>query len=311
MSERAAHRVRRLISLLPMLKQGETVKLSDLAIAVGCDVDDIVADLATLTMCGVPPFTPFDMIDLDIDGDTVTVYIEAPALDRPIKLTAREALALSAALDAAGYGRETPLRAKLLATATEGVSIDELGRTLRAGTAPGGLADVYATLAAAADEHDKVRITYFTGSTGRVGERVVQPWALVNRNGIWYLVALCEGVGEERVFRLDRIRAVTRLGERFTPPTLVPLAVMPEPDGQPVADVRFAKGATLPDARGWPGAVIEPRPDGTTMVRVPYQSASWVARRVVAMLGDAEVLAPAEVRAAVRGLAETILTHAR
>ncbi|MDP2299617.1 MAG: hypothetical protein Q8M55_02765, partial [Actinomycetota bacterium] len=60
------------------------------------------------------------------------------------------------------------------------MSTDDLERTVRAGAAPGGIADLYATLAAAADEHEKVRITYFTGSTGRTSQRVVHPWALVN-----------------------------------------------------------------------------------------------------------------------------------
>lgn len=295
-----ATRAGRLLALLPMLKKGETIALSELAAAVGCEPSEVAADLSTLTMCGVPPFTPYDMIDLVIDGDTVTVYAEAPGIDRPLRLTLAEARALGAALDAAGYEADARLRDKLRGAAASAVSLDELEHTVRASAGPGGLADTYSILAAAAEAHEKVHIHYFTGSTGNVSERTVQPWALVNRLGVWYLVALCEAVHEERVFRLDRIFNARPLGETFQPPSLVPFGVTPAPDGLPVATVRFAAGTTLPDAQSWPGATFTDEPDGSTLVTVPYQTESWIARRVMAYLGGAEVMGPASLRAAVR-----------
>lgn len=302
-----ATRARRLLALLPHLRRNETIPLARLAAAVGCTPAEVAADLTTLTMCGVPPFTPFDMIDLLIEGDSVTVNLEAPGIERPLRLTIAEARALGAALDAAGFAPRSALRQKLLAVAADSVSTDELERTVRAGAAPGGIADLYATLAAAADEHEKVLITYFTGSTGRTSQRVVHPWALVNRLGTWYLIALCEGVGEERVFRLDRIRDALGTGEPFTPPTMVEYAVTPGPEHLPVAEIRFAPDAVLPDTRSWPGVVFETLGDGSTIARMPYQTVSWIARRVTARLGEAEALGPAEVRDAVRTLAETLL----
>jgi predicted DNA-binding transcriptional regulator YafY len=259
-------------------------------------------------MCGVPPFTPFDMIDLDIDGDAVTVYIDPPALDRPVRLTVPEARALGAALDAAGYAPDSALRRSLLEISSATVPAEDLERTVRTGTAAGGLADLYSTLALAVDENAKVRITYLTGSTGRVSDRVVHPYALVNRLGVWYLVALCEQAAEERVFRLDRIRSAVPTGEEFTPPDRVPLSVTPETERLPVAEIRLATGAPVPDDRTWPGVVLEPAPDGSITAFVGYQSVAWIARRVVAYLGQAEVVGPPEVREAVAELAATMLT---
>lgn len=295
-----ATRAGRLLALIPMLKKGETIALAELAAAVGCEPAQVAADLSTLSMCGVPPFTPYDMIDLMIDGDSVTVYAEAPGIDRPLRLTLGEARALGAALDAAGYEDTAPLRERLRETASSTVSLDELEHTVRASAGPGGMAETYATLAAAADTHEKVHIHYFTGSTGNVSDRTVHPWALVNRLGVWYLVALCEAVHEERVFRLDRIFDARPTGEPFEPPSLVPLEVTPDTDSLPVATVRFAAGARLPDGEAWPGATFETASDGTTLAAVPYQTESWIARRVMAYLGDAEVIAPPELRAAVR-----------
>lgn len=307
----AAVRARRLLALLPHLKRGESTPLADLAAAVGATTAEVAADLATLTLCGVPPFSPLDMVDLEIDGESVTVNMDPPGLDRQLKLSANEARALVAALDTAGYDDDSPLRRKLAEATTDTVPSDEIARTVRTGTAPGGIADLYAALAGAAAEHDKVSITYLTGTTGRMSERVVHPWALVNRLGAWYLVAFCEGVGEERVFRLDRIRAVAQTGERFTPPSDKRMSVTPSAERLPVAEVRFVPGATLPDGREWPGVSLEPADDGSVIARVPYQGVAWIARRVVARLGEAEAVSPPEVRDAVRTMAAAMLTDLR
>lgn len=307
----AATRARRLLALLPHLRKGDRVSLAELATAVGCTPDEVASDLTTLTMCGIPPFTPFDLVDLDIDGDTVTVYMDPPGLERPLKLTIAEARAIGAALEVAGFAAESPLRARLTALCSTDVSPEELERTVRTGVAPGGAADAYVTLAAAAEEHEKLRIAYYTGSSGRLSERVVHPWALVQRMGVWYLVAWCESAGQERVFRLDRIRGLTHTGQTFAPPSTVSTLVTPDVAELPPATVRFAPGAILPDDRQWPGTTFEAQADGSTIAHVPYQSASWVARRVAAYLGAAEVLSPDEVRFAVRDIADDMLRQLR
>lgn len=303
----SATRARRLVALLPHLHRGDRIPLAELAAAVGCTPEEVAADLTTLTMCGIPPFTPFDMVDLDIDGDSVAVYMDPPGLDQPLRLTMPEARALGSALEVAGYSEESPLRNKLRSVWATDISSEELARTVRTGAAPGGIAEIYAALAQAAADHEKLFISYYTGSTGRLSERTVHPWAIVQRLGQWYLVALCETAGEERVFRLDRIRSVRHTGVLFEPPTLVDTSVTPDPDHLKVAEVRFERGSRLPDERAWPGLKLESQPDGTTLARVPYQGASWIARRVAAYLGAATVLAPDEVRDAVRRLAEDAL----
>jgi predicted DNA-binding transcriptional regulator YafY len=135
----------------------------------------------------------------------------------------------------------------------------------------------------------------------------VHPWAIVQRLGIWYLVAMCEAAGQERVFRMDRIRAIEHTGQLFVPPSEVPLAVTPDASTLPVAEIRFAPDSRLPDERSWPGVTFQKTADGSTLVRMPYQSPPWIARRVVAYLGFAEVLRPTEVRDAVHALAEETL----
>jgi predicted DNA-binding transcriptional regulator YafY len=243
-----AARARRLLAPIPLLKRGRTIPIAELAAAVGSTGEDVSADLTTLTMCGVPPFTPFDMIDLEIDGEHVTVNLEPPALDRPVRLTAAEARALASALEAAGYIEGAPLRDRLLAATGTSVSTDEIARTVRAEAAPGAVADVYTHLVSACESREKVRLTYFTGATGIVSERIVRPYRLGNRLGTWYLAALCEQAGEERVFRLDRIRAVEPLGLHFEPVATAVMAMAPDPAAYlwPRSSSRPAPGCPTP-----------------------------------------------------------------
>lgn len=304
----SAERARRMLQLLPLLRRGGPLSLARLATAVGCSPAEVAADLATLTMCGVPPFTPFDMIDLDIQDDQVTVYLEPPGIDRPLRLTAPEARALVAALEAIGYAEDDPLLVKLLGAASPGADVETIERTVRASAAPSGVAGIYQTLAAAIEQHAVVQLDYLTGATGRRTSRLVHPWALVNRLGVWYLVAYCEHAGEERVFRLDRIRSAEPTGTRFEPPEHVTLEVAPRTDALPVAEVRIRAEARPPDERTWPDAAVSQDADGSFLVRIPYQSPAWVARRVVARLGDAVVVAPPSVRQAVRELAAALMT---
>lgn len=319
-----ADRTRRMLALLPHLRRGETLSLAWLASLVGCSVKEVTDDLVTLAMCGVPPFDPADLIELVIDEDTVSVIIEPQSLNRPVRFTHAECRALAAALEEIGYSPESDLLTRLLDSASPSASPEELRRTLLAATAPGGTGDIFATLAEAAEAHEKVRVVYHTGSTGQTSERLIHPLELSNRHGVSYVVAFCERAGAERVFRLDRIREAIPTGERSERLAAVSSGVVPDTATLPVATVRFALGAEIPDEDDWPGMTVGPRADdapgdtqaagrreppriGPAVASVPYQSPLWLARRVAAYLGSAEVLEPAEVREAVREVAEAML----
>lgn len=60
----------------------------------------------------------------------------------------------------------------------------------------------------------RVRLTYAGRSGG--SERLVDPWGLVDKDGVWYLVAGTEG--GRRAFRLDRVVAAAVTAETFERP---------------------------------------------------------------------------------------------
>jgi predicted DNA-binding transcriptional regulator YafY len=59
-----------------------------------------------------------------------------------------------------------------------------------------------------------VRLSYDTGGQGDCRLRVVRPVAVEQRAGYWYLHAYCLERRADRVFRLDRIAAVSEAEER-------------------------------------------------------------------------------------------------
>jgi len=78
---------------------------------------------------------------------------------------------------------------------------------------------------AAAGRH-LARLGYRTAS-GAEWETVVEPWAVVARHGRWYLLCRVPSRDELRTYRVDRVRTVKELDERFEPPAdLDPVAVL-------------------------------------------------------------------------------------
>lgn len=71
-------------------------------------------------------------------------------------------------------------------------------------------------LRAAIDEHRRVRLSY-TDAEGDETERVVRPLGLFFWGAWWSFEAWCELRQDFRSFRLDRIRALEALDDRFVP----------------------------------------------------------------------------------------------
>src|SRR6187200_2376800 len=93
--------VRRLLSLVPYLREHDGVAMTEAAAAFGISLKTLREDLSVLWMCGMPGLTPGDLIDIDmdaVDGEGVIHLSNADYLTRPLRLSADEALALVLAL---------------------------------------------------------------------------------------------------------------------------------------------------------------------------------------------------------------------
>jgi predicted DNA-binding transcriptional regulator YafY len=68
------------------------------------------------------------------------------------------------------------------------------------------------------EDRRQVHLVYHAFSRQETTEREVDPYALVHQWGVWYLVGHCHLRGEMRIFRVDRIQALTPLEIPFVRP---------------------------------------------------------------------------------------------
>ena len=76
---------------------GPGIAVAEAAADLGVTEKQLREDLELLWVCGLPGYGPGDLIDMAFDGDRVTITYDA-GIDRPLRLTPDEALALVVAL---------------------------------------------------------------------------------------------------------------------------------------------------------------------------------------------------------------------
>lgn len=253
-----------------------------------------------------------------VEGDEVIVQKEVygDQFSRPARLSPLEAKALLWALDFVG-GRLPLVGEESLASARRKIE-DAVGEASTTGVELGAVQtaseSVGAVLARAVREDRVIEIDYWTESRGEVTTRVIEPHMLMNSRDAWYLVAFCRKAGEQRTFRLDRIRGANPLDEVFERRVEVE-AVPYQPWGtssQAQQHAQIARVWCSPAIARW---LAEEHPsaerfsDGSIMAEIPYASDEWLVKEITKHGGEAVLHTPEDLRAAVASYAERILEH--
>ncbi len=91
-------RTARLLDLVPYLHANQGISLKELADDFGVSSTQIQSDLTTLWMCGLPGYSPLELMDLEFDSGFVTIR-NATTLSKPRKVSMEEGLALLLGLE--------------------------------------------------------------------------------------------------------------------------------------------------------------------------------------------------------------------
>jgi proteasome accessory factor C len=314
---KVSERLRRLLAVVPYVVRHPGVRVDDLSRLFDVPEGELAADLDLLFMSGLPPYGPGDLIEVQVEDGRVWISM-ADYFARPLRLTRSEALALylegKALLGTPGLAEAEALESALRKL-EQALGPDALGgltgrvEAAHPDEVPPG--QVAAFREAAAD-HRRLEIEYYAASTDETTVREVDPEEVFSALGRWYVVAFDHRSGEERMFRLDRIRRAEPTGESFEPRGLAgagrPLYTRSGEDIE--VRLRLAPGAQWVAEYYVTDRVAE-RPDGSVEVTLPTKHLAWVARLVLRLGESGEVLAPEELRVEVRRAAADTLAAYR
>ncbi len=305
-TSRTAARLSRILSMIPWLIANEGATVDEVCSRFGYTEGNLVRDINTVMVCGLPGYGPGDLMYAYIDGDEVGVEMADYFANAP-RPTAAEALTmLASALTVAGSGLGNPaldsaiekLSAALLPETESGIDIDT-----------GAQPEFVGPLTKAASSHHTATIVHTGLADGVRKERVVEPWSVFSSLGNWYMTGWCRLAEGERVFRIDRINSVVVNDETFDPPETTP---EPEVHYTPSEDDVHATIDLKPGARWvldyYPVDVIE---EYATKTRIRFAASEpGVAARLLLRLGsNATLVEGTEVREAVEELGRAILTR--
>ena len=193
----------RLLDLVPFLLSHQGISISDLATHFKVEKDVITDDLNTLWMCGLPGYTPLELIDLAFDSGYVTIRNAAP-LAYVRTMSSSEIVSLALGLDL--------LRDSLLNLGNEQVSrIDRLSQLLRSqigahiSIASGTQTAHRSMIATSIARRVPVEMTYYSSTTDQETRRIVTAYDFFQENDVEYFQAYCHTSNGMRTFRVDRI----------------------------------------------------------------------------------------------------------
>lgn len=160
----------------------------------------------------------------------------------------------------------------------------------------------------------RLRLVYrLPASAGAVErEMEVDPWAVVLRHSLWYLLCWSHTRQARRALRVDRIVSAFPLTPTFTPPPdLDAVRALEEHLSQGWDyDVDVVVDAPVAETARWlPRSLASLEPDGEdrTRLRATTSSPDWYARQLATLPAPFRVLSSPELRKSVTALAQQLL----
>jgi len=289
-------RTARLLDLVPYLASHQGIELLSLAKEFDVSQSQMVADLTTLWMCGLPGYTPLELMDLSFESGFVTIH-NAETLAHPRTLSDEESIALLLGLDL--VIESLPNDRKDL----KEIALDLVARLSARSSVPAKLSAVpvipgslRATIQSALRTKSALEIVYHSSYSDILSTRVVTPIELRDDNGFEYLWAACQSARALRSFRVDRIQSVA----------LTTVEKMPTGALHNNRKIEYTILAHSREREVMERFALEPDALGATIETSSY-SREWIRRSILASSGGVELVAPDDIRSEIQRAAQSIL----
>ena len=212
MVDTAAVRALRSMDLIPYVLENPGVSIAELSAKFSVTQAQIESDLQLVFMCGLPGYTPYELIDVAFEDGVVSV-IDPQVLDKPRKFSSNEivviALGLKILIDINQTNSTALTKLKQLSE-----KIAKLGSNksiLMAGDV--SAFPFFEIISKSISEQRILDLQYHSLIKDQITQRLVLPEKLYFLNGSLYLSALDIDIDSDRVFKVDLIKEC-RIGER-------------------------------------------------------------------------------------------------
>jgi predicted DNA-binding transcriptional regulator YafY len=271
-----------------------------------------------------------DRLELPIEYDGAKFgyhYTEEVSAFPTVHLTEGELFALILAEKALQQYRGTNFEKPLLSAIkkmeqslpdTISLNLSDIEQTISFRTRAEQILDleVFDALAKAAAHRRQIELAYRKPGRSEIEQRIVDPYHLANINGEWYLFAFDHLRKDIRTFAPARIQAVKPTGKTFARPQKFSLEKrlrdsfgVHSGEGEHDVVIRFdARVADYVREKKWhESQQLREFKNGAVELRLKLSSLMEIQRWILSWGGDAKVVQPPELAAAVRQAAETIL----
>ena len=166
---------------------------------------------------------------------------------------------------------------------------------------PSTLFPILEELRHAAREHLQVSVTYQSAADKATTKRKIDPYALVFRAGLWYLVGYCHLRAAPRTFRVDRIQKLKTLNKPFQSPEKFDIHQYLENEfkSQPMIRARLQfipEAAHIVRSNRLIWELVQENDDGSMTATLVAPDLPWLASMTLSFANWVTVLEPPELR---------------
>lgn len=211
MVENAALRAIRLLDLVPYIVAHPGISITELAKEFSISRDEVLKDLNLLFLCGLPGYTPLELIDISFDEESVVIR-DPQNLAAPRNLNESEALIARIALAAleestpktsAAYPQIIALREKIAKAFSSSIPASAITFTLDKERA------TLEAIEGAIKQELDLEITYNNVTKDSSSRRSITPISIIAEDKRTLVSAYCHSAKALRTFNLAQISDVS------------------------------------------------------------------------------------------------------
>ena len=211
MVENAALRAIRLLDLVPYIVAHPGISITELAKEFSISRDEVLKDLNLLFLCGLPGYTPLELIDISFDEESVVIR-DPQNLAAPRNLNESEALIARIALAAleestpktsAAYPQIIALREKIAKAFSSSIPASAITFTLDKERA------TLEAIESAIKQELDLEMTYNNVTKDSSSRRSITPISIIAEDKRTLVSAYCHSARALRTFNLAQISEVS------------------------------------------------------------------------------------------------------